>query len=374
MQVTEIINPTITEKPAAEKAQAANARLQFLDHAKAIAIILMVLLHTTSRHPYFNELVGSFHMAVFFIIAGVFFKSNQSLWTNVKKGFFQLIIPYFVFSLLAFTICWISPYYHPELYPGLDTFPKIFKAAFIGMFIGQFYYNGYAFMPAGALWFLLTLFTCRILAFFWFYNFSKLNSKTNLILKTAVRCLIIGLLLLLYFHNPGVLSLNCTAVSFPYFLVGFYLRDFFKGLNKKSIQLKIAVFIIALVTFIICIDCFIIPGEARIEGNIVLAYLKGISGAMLVIMISMCLGKFKNTATFFSFIGVATICILGLHAHFIFVGKFLYSKVFGAAGNAYEMNMIIALAITIIAVVLSSLAYNFFLKSIPFAIGKPRKI
>lgn len=146
-------------------------RSKFLDEAKAIAIILMVLLHTTPRYENLSNIVGSFHMAVFFLISGVFFSTKGRGFSEIlRKSITQLIIPYLCFSLIALSICWISPYLHPEMYPGLNGFPRIFKAAILGILVGQDYYNGHAFMPLGPLWFLLALFWCRLAMFIWAFD------------------------------------------------------------------------------------------------------------------------------------------------------------------------------------------------------------
>lgn len=164
-------------------------RCTFIDQAKAIAIILMVLLHTTPRYEMLSDIVGAFHMAVFFIIGGMFFKNNSFL-VVLKKSVQQLIIPYFCFSIFALTICWISPKLHPELYQGLHTIPQILTAAFYGIFIAQDYFNGHAFMPLGPLWFLVALFWCRLLFYFWINknNFFNTHSSCirNLYLWTSI--------------------------------------------------------------------------------------------------------------------------------------------------------------------------------------------
>ena len=71
-----------------------NRRLEFVDHAKALAILLMVLLHATSRYPLFSEVIGAFHMAIFFLIGGLFFSPQKyTISQVVKKSTKQLLIP-----------------------------------------------------------------------------------------------------------------------------------------------------------------------------------------------------------------------------------------------------------------------------------------
>lgn len=52
-------------------------RIEYIDLAKAIAILLMVLGHCASLNdiPLIRSVIYSFHMPLFFIISGYFFKT-----------------------------------------------------------------------------------------------------------------------------------------------------------------------------------------------------------------------------------------------------------------------------------------------------------
>lgn len=257
--------------------QVKSKRYEYLDCAKAIAIILMVLLHTTSRYPVLSNIVGSFHMAVFFIIGGIFFNiSDRTFIEILKKGIIQLIIPYFIFSIFALTICWISPYIHPELYPGLDNFVKIFKAAVIGIFVGQDYYSGYSFMPLGPLWFLLSLFWCRLLSYFWIKP-----SKYKWILRVVISMILSAI----YIYHPLLLSIDGMAVSFPLFIIGYYTRHFFRGIETMKFQYKIVLIVVCFAVLTVFTDSMVIFGGGRIIGNPIIAYIRGLAGTLAIIAI-----------------------------------------------------------------------------------------
>ena len=79
-------------------------RNQTFDIMKGIAILLMVICHVVG-HNY--KIVYSFHMPLFFIVAGYFYKDLvfdiSTFKVFVKKNFIRLIIPC-VFTLSLFCL------------------------------------------------------------------------------------------------------------------------------------------------------------------------------------------------------------------------------------------------------------------------------
>lgn len=336
-------------------------RCEYLDYAKAIAIILMVLLHTTSRYSGLSNIIGSFHMAVFFIIGGVFFNINGRSFVEIlKKGIIQLIIPYFVFSICALAICWISPYLHPELYPGLDSFSKIFRAAVIGIFVGQDYYSGYSFMPLGPLWFLLSLFWCRLLSYFWI--------KTSPYIWIR-RVVILGLLVSIYIYHPLILSLDGMAVSFPFFVIGYYTGNFFKNIDVIKLQYKIVLAVICLAVLCVFTDSQLVFGAGRIVGNHIIAYSRGLAGSMALIVICTFIHHIPRVSVWLSLLGASTITVLGLHFHFIFPAKVIYKLTHGDPGS---IHIVYALVVSILTVLCLTYVHRFLSTKVPFAVGKGR--
>lgn len=85
-------------------------RMTYLDCAKGVAIILVVLGHIDMGNNPLNNWIYSFHMPLFFVLSGMLmaYKNNclsTGLWVNVKKRSVQLLYPYFTFSLI--TLIWL---------------------------------------------------------------------------------------------------------------------------------------------------------------------------------------------------------------------------------------------------------------------------
>ena len=76
-----------------------NKRLQYFDLAKGFGIILIILGHH-SLPDYINNWIYSFHVPLFFIISGFFYK-KKPLLTEIKNGFRRLIFPTVVTSIIC---------------------------------------------------------------------------------------------------------------------------------------------------------------------------------------------------------------------------------------------------------------------------------
>ena len=86
-------------------------RIRWLDVAKGLAIILVVLGHAASPLAASNilakfilNLTYTIHMPVFFYLAGLandsFSKKNLSIHKQIQSKFIRLLVPYFTFSII----------------------------------------------------------------------------------------------------------------------------------------------------------------------------------------------------------------------------------------------------------------------------------
>ena len=77
-------------------------RILWLDIAKGIGIILMVLGHT-GLPSMINNWIFSFHMPLFFIISGILFNPSRyvSSIKFIQKRVLTLLLPYLIFSSIV---------------------------------------------------------------------------------------------------------------------------------------------------------------------------------------------------------------------------------------------------------------------------------
>ena len=130
-------------------------RNEVIDIMKGIAIILVIVGHLQGIF-YIHETIYSFHMPLFFTLAGYFFSPKNSIIEGIKKDARRLLIPYItvIFIILTYSIILhvILRHNFTELLQSgallLFFFPK-------GVSLGGI--QG----PITPVWFLISLFWCK---------------------------------------------------------------------------------------------------------------------------------------------------------------------------------------------------------------------
>lgn len=151
-------------------------RIQFIDLAKGFAILLVIIGHIETI-PYVKHLIYSFHMPLFFILSGYFFKNEESFRKAFKKLFSTLIIPYLIVGgiMRVYAMTENTLNGQPFSYDDLLSLPFV-----LWKWKGDV-------VSAGAIWFLPVLFLSKL------YLLQLLRYKNYLFI------LILGALLSIWF-------------------------------------------------------------------------------------------------------------------------------------------------------------------------------
>ena len=138
-------------------------RIGYIDAAKGFGIFLIVLGHVTRYEPLVGFLY-SFHVPVFFIVSGAFFKSVPFA-DFVRKKLRTLVIPYFVFAALS-TLYWLI----------IERRFRDGSVSPLSVVANVFFMSGGpdVYAQNAALWFLPALFVAEIL-FYWMDAAAKYN-------------------------------------------------------------------------------------------------------------------------------------------------------------------------------------------------------
>jgi fucose 4-O-acetylase-like acetyltransferase len=168
------------------------SRLAYIDIARGIGIMLVVLGHTLAEANYhvqnssvlfLGRLIYSFHMPLFFFLSGMFFKLDIPFLDMLKRRFDSALKPY-LFTI--FLVYFVSVFYDKNL--GLSTaLLRIIKSLYGNSNYIELYWS--------QLWFLPVLFVTSIFAFGFYAIFKRL----------PVWALLTGLLLTLV---VGILTIN----------------------------------------------------------------------------------------------------------------------------------------------------------------------
>ena len=263
-----------------------------IDIMKGIGIVAVIVGHMSvvPFTPYRN-IIFSFHMPLFFILAGYFFRPNHDLRRKCRKDFQRLVIPYlFTASILL-------------LFDILHAFVKKDVSIGINGVVSALYGSGsnhdspiLGNVPhVGAIWFLLALFWCRVV-----YNI--ISCKTHNTLLVAGVVAVLATLTDRYFINlPFAILPGLSAMMF--YLIGDWLRNH-----------RLSNFVIA-----ICLICWIISVLYSHISMVSCHYelypidiLGACGGTAFIYWISKFVSKTKlNTA--FIWLGVNSLVILCFH-------------------------------------------------------------
>lgn len=317
-------------------------RIEFIDLAKGICIILLLINHAHISLPLMDYL----RMPFYFLVSGIFFKSYGSLINLAKKKTNKLVIPFIFFYILAYLI--LVPY--NELFDAhfLQDHPKDYWKAH--SFLTDIPRTGYLNNP---IWFLLCLFWCNIL-----YYFASLKDKVffKTIVVAAYTC--IGLVLwhceiFIPFH------LSTALVAMPYFHIGSILKKSPllrpTKYDKYGIAIAVAICCILLLIYPLHITASVMWFQNTITGSVLVFYI--ISFIMVIAALLFC--KQVKHLPIVSYLGRYSIIILGTHWIFILIGL-------DVAAGITENFFVEAFITFCIAMPLSSLCIPFLKEYLPY--------
>lgn len=84
-------------------------RKKYLDVAKGIGVILVVLGHLVTYEGAISKWIFSFHMPLFFFCSGMVFKEQKDFIDLLKRSLKKNLKPYVVFLMIGIVITFIIP-------------------------------------------------------------------------------------------------------------------------------------------------------------------------------------------------------------------------------------------------------------------------
>ena len=255
-------------------------RINWIDVTRGIGVLLVIYGHGLAATP-LRFIIYSFHMPLFFFLSGLVFhkRKNERYLTVLKKDFKRILIPYFIFAFISFSL-WLSNIPLDRITQDLVT------KQIIGIFYGSGN-NGYLAINI-VLWFLPCLFIVKQML--WFIS--------RLEIKLIIPVLFLFSALGYSFHVfaptlklPFGFETALTGVVF--FGLG-YLWNFvpikYSQIFKKNALFLLAILIVSTVIFSLAnFNLYNHQVDLRLNriNNYFLFYLSALSGIFAVILISM---------------------------------------------------------------------------------------
>lgn len=290
-----------------------------IDVAKGIGILFVVWGHTSKACPIHNE-IYLFHMPLFFLLSGYFFKLPHSTFLQVlQKKIQAYIFPYFFFMFLCLSLAAILYTVTGELH----KFP-IKPETIIN--------------PGGvvtALWFLPCLFEVQLI----YYAIERFIRKDIFRLVCCLMLLFIGYLLSVEkIHFPLFLDSSLSMVLF--FFIG-------KILNKRHMlntpvlqQLPILIIGAGFYVVAILLDCRLDVKVNLMKGDPILLMGAALGASYIIVYLSYSIAHLDNIlrylANIFSYLGRNTMIIFTLHILGFEITRHLLHLPSGAKATSFQ--------------------------------------
>lgn len=308
--------------------QIASNRDLSIDIAKGIGIILVYFAHAVNN-CYPKEIIGAFHMPLFFFLSGL-------LYNPVKYSYSQFFIrrvKSLIVPLLSFTLIGLA----------------------IGLSLGVYDLRllSYDFLPAH--WFLFVLFAAEIVSFY-----PGRLSKAELVLS-IIALVFIGMYLAP--HLPSSHSVNSVFHASAFYLLGFVYSTHRNKIEPEN-KLRLCVIGLCMITFV-AIYVYFVGSHLDIKSNIVDwgGYLTAIVGTLGTLFLSKSMAAYQFCSKVLCYFGRISLTIMGFHL--IFFHVFIHYK------DIFPSTIVYALAkFTLPMILCCGIAWVFEQKHFKFLLGK----
>lgn len=134
-------------------------RTNWIDWAKALGILLVVMGHSNYSQPDINPMIFMIHMPLFFVASGYLFNANKSIKEITQSNIRSLLIPYLVFNLISLVYLFMSNFAKCMMGMSINWNSMIIQPlcdTLLGV-PGN--------LPCGPTWFLLALIWCKYIMY-----------------------------------------------------------------------------------------------------------------------------------------------------------------------------------------------------------------
>ena len=320
------------------------ARIEFIDIIKGLAIILVVIGHTSPNRteilPY-KSIIYAFHMPLFFILSGIFVatrRENYSLKTLkdfIHKNFIALIVPFLIWGTIYMDF----------------SFSNLAYLCF-GSWINFAHIH-----TLTSLWFIIVLFVARIYIELFYMLINKLNLKTHYsVLFTIPIFFTLGFCLPhhndISTQNGNFLGYDIAFIAAGFMLIGSYMKPLIKKLVEiKNIYL-IFLMVVSGLLFLLGFSLtdytheFVLMANA-VYPNIPAFLFCSLIGSLSIISAGILIYKIPIKKRILNFLGQNTLGIFLVHRHFVVA--FLTFLQTNTDLNRLSINTVVTIASLIIA-------------------------
>lgn len=303
-----------------------NNRIEFIDLAKGICILMVVMGHCGFPTAFPGSL--NLRMPLYFVLSGIFFKSYEGFRDFVRKKTNKILIPFLFFYLMAYVVFYVVNW----IIPGLI---KTDATGILDVFTQRQYFNG-------PIWFLICLFWVNI----YFYLIQLFFQKESL---KAV-CVILFCCMGTLFSRSEIFlpcEMDVAMTALPFFYIGYLLKRTDLLLPNKWDKYNL-LFAALLLGGTICLEHFCDVGHIGFHSNVyrgifILDVINSICSVLAVLLIC----KTVKYLPLVSYCGRYSIILLCTHHMYYRPLSLLFSKV------VPTYNLYLTVVLTILLCIIS---------------------
>lgn len=307
------------------------ARIAWVDVAKGIGILLVILGHTVSEvgtlaEQMIRALIFSLHMPLFFILSALTYQFSIDITEFVfklKKSFKHLIIPALILYGIRILVAISTDYSSIEWKKFL-----ISKMDILFWSSGSAVHLATQNIPAfGIMWFCVVLFFSREL-----YDFLHLKVSKKVLIFYCVVGTLLGIYISYWQWLPLSMDLSFAVLLFLYF--GYYLKNI--DMNKYCLKCGGICFVLWIISLFltIYIEHDYLELATRRYPLFPLSYFTAMVGTMFVAYLSVGILKYEKLAVLLIYIGKNSLWLYCVHAMdytYIFVWDITHNNFINSA-------------------------------------------
>ena len=308
-------------------------RVNWIDWVKTWCMTVVVFDHTPhDSSPFLLQFLAGTNLASFFFISGYLKKPSISQKESLKKYFYCLIIPYFIYNVIFYPY-WIGKTYIEQ--GGFPSFTDCLKPI-IGTLLGQLD-SGFSCQLNGVTWFLISLFIMH-----WITDICNRHKEG----KTWMLCISLLAMILYgankYYHYAPYLPFHGFVRCIAFFFLGNVVRQYsylkISCLRKDFIN-GITALALSLILFYWHIH------ERNIIIHITLYFIVCFFSVIAIIHLWRCADRVKSQIIIY--ISIGTMVIFGLHRMIIGIIDYGLEKTMSIINIYYKWHEAIAITILI---------------------------
>lgn len=281
-------------------------RIDYLDIAKGVAVILMIVGHSY-RPPALSAFIYSFHMPIFFFISGYLRKERpfkKNLWAWSKS----LIAPYVVVAAITCVLAWLYNLLYNQYGVGAAGVPYGVVDILIGISDATPTFPEAC--SFGPIWFLICI--------FWSKFIYEIILKITYNCREWVKCVIVLIVVCFGYiinlvYGALIWSLDVSCVSIFFMYAGRLLKLYEDEECRLSQSITFVINTVGVIFWVMLILCGGINMAHRYYPYMPLCLLGAVGGSCVIIYLCKYIAKIRWLSNYLMLWGRSSMILLCAH-------------------------------------------------------------